>query len=155
MKSKKLYLFLLISFILFALSIITVIYSMIASYYEVKNNFPSDGMRLTDEVATMVFVCIWMILPCLGAELSFIRSIYKIFKNKPIGYIKLCYILSTFLAFLAFTFQWLSSTGLIRFVDMDGYNYTADVLLFIEWPLFIISFILGSIPVKRKKKDSV
>ena len=149
--NKKLRLFLFISFILFVLSIIAFICNMILSYYKVKTNFTNDDMRLNDEVIAIVFVSIWMIFPCLGSELSLIRSIYKILKHKPNGYVKLCYILSASLAFFAFTFQWLSSAGLIRFVDMDGYNYTADVLLFIEWPLFIISFILGSIPIKYKK----
>ena len=48
-------------------------------------------------------------------------------------------------------FQWLTVAGVIDFYNIDnGQNFTADVLLFTQWPVFILSFILGSI---HKKQD--
>ena len=149
MRNKKCYWFLWISFILFALSVIAVILNVVVSYYKVSSCFSNDDMRITDELVAIVFVSIWMTIPTLGAELSFIRSVYKILKNKPKGWIKIFYISSASLATIAFVLYFLVIFGLIRCVGHDGYSYSADVLLFIEWPFCIVSFILGSVPIKH------
>ena len=147
--NKKHSIFLLICIILFALSVIVIISNAIVSYFDVKNSFPNDDRRMTDELVAIVFVTVWMTIPSLGAELSFIRSTYKIIKYEAKVYIKICYIISASLAAIAFTFYFLVFFGLIRCVGSYGYDYSATVLFFIEWPAFIISFIIGSIPIKH------
>lgn len=149
MKNKKSRLFLWISFTLFALSIIAVISSMIVSYYNVKTDFPNDDRRVTEELVAIAFVDMWMAIPSLGSELSFIRSVYKILKHEPKGCVKTCYIISSLLAFLAFTFFHLFCFRLISFVGEDGYNYAPTVLFFTQWTTYILSFILGSVPIKH------
>ena len=105
MNHKKCRLFLWISFILFTLSVISVISSGILSYCEVKTEFPNnEDRRLSDELVAIAFVSIWMTIPCLASELSFIRSICKILKYRPTGYIKICYIISSISAFVAVSF---------------------------------------------------
>lgn len=149
MNSKKVRLFLWISFIIFALSVIAVVLSMIVSYYKVKTDFPNDNMRVTNELVAMVIVSVCVIIPAFGSELSLIRSIYKILKHAPIGYVKVCYSISYLLAFLALAFLCLMFFGLISFVGEGGQNYAVYVLMFTEWPAFMLSFILGSIPIKH------
>lgn len=148
MKNKRHGLFLWASFTLFALSVIVVILNMIVSYYKVKTEFPTDDMRITDELVAIVLISVWIIIPSLASELSCIRSVYKILKYEPTGYVKLCYIISASLAFLSFSFQWLIFVGLINLEAIrPGENFTAHVLLFTQWPSFILSFVLGSIPI--------
>ena len=149
MKNKKSRLFLWISLSFFALTVIAVISSMIVSYYNVKTAFPNDDRRVTDELVAIAFVGVWMAVPSLGSELSFIRSVYKMLKHEPKGCIKTCYIISSLLAFIAFAFFHLFCFRLIGFVGEDGYNYAPTVLLFTQWPTCILSFILGSVPIKH------
>ena len=151
MKNKKCRLFLLISFILFALSVIAVISSMIVSYYKVKTTFPGDDMRLTDEVVAIAFTCIWMIIPSWGLELSFIRSVYKILKYKPNKWVRICYIISTFWAVFAVAFYCFAILKMFNFVSANGRDYTGDIYLVTLWPSFIVSFILGSIPIRHNQ----
>ena len=88
--------------------------------------------------------------PFLGSELSLIRSVYKILKHNLNGSVKVCYVISSVLAFLAVVLQCLVSAGLINFGDVEsGQNFTVYILLFTEWPLFVSSFILGSIRHNR------
>ena len=42
-----------------------------------------------------------------------------------------------------------SVSSWIDYVDANGYDYMAEVLFLTEWPIFIVSFILGSIPIKH------
>ena len=149
MNNKKSRLFLWIGLALFAISVIAVIASIIASYYEIKADFPDDDIRVMNEFGFGLFIASLLVFPFLGSELSCIRSIYKLLKYKTHGCVKVCYIVSSLLAFLAVVFFCLSSFGWIQFVQEGGHNRTAEVLLFILWPVLIASFILGSIPVKH------
>ena len=98
------------------------------------------------EFAFGAFFVMLIAIPFWGAELSFIRSVYKILKYRPKGKTKLCYIISSVTAFSAIAFLIVS----ISFKLFDtGSNLTATVLLVAEWTAFILSFVLGSIPIKQ------
>ena len=150
MKNKKWRIFLLVSFAFFAISVIAVISSIIVSYYEIKADFPNDNIRVINEFGYGLIIALALIFPFLGSELSGIRSVYKILKYEPRGLVKICYIISSLSAFFAVVFFYIASFGLISFVEDGGYNYTATVLLFTEWPTFVLSFVLGSISHKTR-----
>lgn len=149
MDNKKRRLFLWIGFAVFAISVIAVAESIIDDYYNIKTAFPNNPQRVMNEFGFSLFIGMCIIFPFLGAELSFIRSVYKMLKHNPKGCVKICYMISSCLAFLAFAFQCLISIGLIDFAEERGQNFAADILLFTEWPTFIVSFVLGSIPIKH------
>ena len=146
---KKSKLFLWMSFAIFALSVIAILLSVIASYSKIKTTFSNDNAQVMNEFGLTLFLSVWAICPFLGSELSWIRSIYKILKYEPQGCVKKCYIISSALAVFAVVLQCLVSTGLINPGNIDsGQNFTVYILLFVEWPLFVLSFILGSIRQK-------
>ncbi len=149
MKNKKGRVFLLVSFAFLGASVVAVISSIIVSYYEIKADFPDDNIRVMNEFGYGLIIALVLIFPFLGSEVCGIRSAYKILRYEPRASVKICYTISSVLAFFAVVFYYTASFGLIRFVEDGGYNYTATVLLYTEWPLFILSFILGSIRHKR------
>lgn len=147
MKNKKIRLFLLLGFAVFAFSVIAFFGDVISEYYKLQAEYPNDIERQRAfgfGTVVMVFIS----FPVWGAELSFIRSVYKILKHKPEGYVQICYTISACIAAFTLIFFCLAITGVISFMHEGGYNNTAEVLLFTEWPLFILSFTLGSIPIK-------
>ena len=147
---KKNKLFLSISFAIFSLSVIAILLNLIASYCEIRNAFPNDNIQVMNEFGLTLILAIILMCPFLGSELSLIRSVYKILKHNPNGNVKVCYIISSVLAFLAIVLQCLVSAGLMNFGNVEsGQNFTVYILLFTEWPLFVLSFILGSICHKR------
>ena len=146
MKNKKAKWFLWICLTLFALSVIACTIHTVASYYEVKADFPYGDGRVSVELAVIVFMCMWVIIPALGSELSFIRSIYHILKHRPKWTVSICYIISACLACLAFVFAWLMLYEVSILPD------SMDLMIIIfQWPIFIVSFLLGSVPAKRKE----
>lgn len=147
MKSKKLRLFLLVGFSVFALSVIMVFWNIIFEYYRLQAEYPNNIEAHRNFGFGTVIVAL-IALPCFGAELSFIRSVYKILKHKPQGCVQICYIISACIAVFMLIFCFVAMTGWLGFVREDGYNYTAEALLLSGWPGFILSFILGSIPQK-------
>lgn len=144
-KDKKCRLFLIISFIVFILSVIIIISSLFISYYKIKADFPNDYIKVMEEFGFGLIVTFFIILPFWGTELSFIRSAYKILKHKPQGTIKICYIISSILSLFAAAFFCFAYFGLIKFIGEGGRDNTAQILLFTMWPLFLISFVLGTI----------
>jgi hypothetical protein len=70
-------------------------------------------------------------------------------KYKPHKWGRICYIISAFLAFLAVVFYCLVVLETFDFVSDTGRYYTADICLFTFWPAFIVSFVLGSLPIKQ------
>ena len=150
-------LFLIISFAILLLYIICVISNEVIDHEKTKIEYPNneDGM-VSLSLVIMTVINIFVAFPALLSWLSFTRSIYKIIKYNPTKYIKVCYTISASLAFLVFAFTVLYG---LKLVTLDwikpGINFTLTILIFTTWPSFIISFILGSIPVKRKKKDNV
>lgn len=143
---KKSKLFLWISFAVFSLSVIAILLNLIASYCEIKSAFPNDNVQVINEFGLTLILAIILMCPFLGSELSLIRSVYKILKHNLNGSVKVCYVISSVLAFLAVVLQCLVLAGLISFGDVESeQNFTVYILLFTEWPLFVSSFILGSI----------
>lgn len=152
MNNKKSKLFLRISLAFFALSVIAVIICIIVSYGRIKTDFPNDPDRVVEEFIWLLFCNMILVFPIFAVELSCIRSVYKILKHEPKGLVKICYLISAILSFSAFVLQCLIFTGLINFVLESGDTSIRDTLLLLtEWPVFIVSFALGSV---HKKRDS-
>ncbi len=156
MKIKKHNIFLWSSLAFFAFSLIVVVISIISSYYQIKTDFPNDPRRVSDEFGWLIIYCIFFIFPVFAVEFTCIRSIYKILKYEPKGIVKICYIISALLALAAFIFQCLMFSGAISFIDDSGSSKLQQRMLFLtEWPIFIISFILGSIKKYNSECDAV
>ena len=150
MKSRKHKIFLMISLAVFVVSSIAVIIYYCEAVTELK--------RILSEVEDTQFrvgleeSLVWSIfftVPVLGAELSFIRSVYKMLKHKPRKLVGICYWGSAFFAFLSIAFYCLVVLKVFNFASASGRDYTADVYLLTFWPWFLISFALGSFPVKQ------
>ena len=149
MKSRKHIMFLLIGLAVFVISaIMAVIY-----YYDAKieidcllSEVPDTQMRFGLELS--LFFGVFFAVGVLGTELSFIRSVYKMLKYKPSNkWVRVCYIISAFLAVLSVAFYCLAILKTFNFVSANGRDYTGDIYLFTLWPSFIVSFVLGSIPI--------
>lgn len=158
MNNKKANIFLCISLICFVLITIGVIISIrLANYSEELSIANGPSRPEFGGIIMYIAVCI-IIIPGLATMLSGIRSIYKLLKYKPQGKVKICYLFSASLAFLS-----LVSVGLCGIVLIIAYEiqiklsnvFIPTMLVASMGPSFIISFILGSIPVKRKKEDNV
>ena len=146
MNNKKCRLFLLICLAFFVLSVILIISGIISSYNHIKTRDPYDPYIANQDFAYVLAVVQLLILPILLVELSFIRSVYKIIKHRPRGWVKVCYIISSLLTFLAVVFQWLLLLGLINFEQ----DIELRILEFTEWPVIIVTFLLGSISIKHR-----
>ncbi len=151
MKNKKSRLFLWISLAFFALTLIAFLICIIITYFQIKAYFPDDPDMVINEFGLAVFVYMLLMFPSLAVELSCIRSVYKTIKHNPRGIIKVCYLISAILSFSAFALQFLIYVGVIDLVLESGDARIEQAVLFwTEWPVFIVSFALGSLPVKRK-----
>ena len=150
MKSRKHTIFLMISLAVFVASIIAVtIY-----YCEVITELNLLLSNVTDTqerygLESGLFWSIFFTVPVLGAELSFIRSAYKMLKHKLRKLVGICYWGSAVLAFLSVAFYCLVVLNVFHFASASGRDYTADVYLLTFWPSFLVSFALGSVPVKQ------
>ncbi len=148
MKAKKHTIFLLISLAVFlASAVVAVVY-----YCEAKAEIDRILSEVTDTqlrfgLELSLFLSIFFTVGVFGTELSFIRSVYKMLKHKPKKWVRMCYIISASLAFLAVVFYCLAILKIFNFVSPNGHNYTGDIYLFTFWPSFIVSFVLGSIPI--------
>lgn len=148
MKSKKHTIFLFLSLAVFLASVIVAI----VYYCEAKAELDRILSENTDTqfrvgLELSLFWSMFFAVGVLGTELSFIRSVYKILKHKPKKWLRICYIISASLAFLAVAFYCLVILKMFNFVSADGRDYTGDIYLFTFWPSFIVSFVLGSIPI--------
>ena len=94
-----------------------------------------------------LFLSMFFTVAVLGTEMSFIRSVYKVLKYKPNNWVRICYIISASLAVLSVAFYCLAVLKIFDFVTTDGHYYTGYIYLFTFWPSFIVSFVLGSIPI--------
>ena len=150
MKSRKHTIFLMISLAVFVASAIAVIIYFCEALTELN--------RILSEVEDTQFRVglekglIWTFfftVAVLGAELSFIRSIYKMLKHKPKKWIGICYLVSAVLAFLSVAFYCLIVLKVFNFASSSGRDYTGDIYLLTFWPSFLVSFVLGSLPVKQ------
>ena len=144
-------LFLIISLTILLLYVICVISNEVIELEKTKIEHPNNEDNIVSlSFVIMTAINIFVAFPALLSELSCTRSIYKILKFNPRKPIKICYIISASLAFLAFAFTVLYG---LKLVTLDwikpGMNFTFTILVLTMWPSFIISFILGSIPIKR------
>ena len=150
--NKKAKIFLCIGLICFLLTTIGVIIDNKLEYDRIQEAYANDWYERKIQNAVMQLMLAWIIIPGLLVELSGIRSTYKLLKYKPKGNVKICYLISASLAFLAIAIVLLCFVGLL-IINAD--NFFLSIIVITMWPSFIISFILGSIPVKRKKKDNI
>ena len=125
--------FLHISLIVFAISAVAAI------IYLCKEKSYTDSLIAKDSdtlfrigVQSGFDSIMFAILGVLGLELSFIRSVYKILKHEPDGGTKWCYVISALIAVLAVAL----------------FTVSVDIYLLTMAPLFIASFILGSVHIK-------
>jgi hypothetical protein len=148
MNNKKAKIFLCIGLICFLLTTIGVIIYNKLEYDRIQEAYTNDWYEIKIQNAMRLLMLCWVIIPGLLVELSGIRSTYKLLKHKPKGNVKICYLISASLAFLAIAVVLLCYIGgLIIKVS----NFFLSIMIITMWPSFIISFILGSIPVKHKK----
>ena len=150
MKSKRHTIFLLLSLVVFFVSVIVaIVYCCAAKAHinEILSEVTDTQFRVGLELS--LFWSMFFVVAILGAELSFIRSVYKMLKHKPNKWGRTCYIISASLAFLAVAFYCLNALKMFNFVSANGREYIGDIYLFTLWPSFILSFVLGSIPIKH------
>ncbi len=153
MCNRKSRVFLGVSLVLFAASVVEELIRIIGAYRWCAAEIANDSeMMLTlqvDVTGTVVF----MIVPMVLFELSFIRSCYKLLKKQPQGAAKVCWILSAVLAFLMFLLLWLQLHGIVALDQLKTkISFTSALLLF-GFPILFVTLILGSIPMKEKKPD--
>lgn len=155
MTNKKAKMFLFIGLIVFFMSVVAVINSNMSEIILIKETYPNNtSIRYTDDFAFLMMIFVFVHIPILFVELSFIRSTYKLLKYRPKGIIKICYIISSILTFFSCVFFALIFLG--AFPELTSLNSDENVIiLFSGTPTFIISFILGSLPVKKYKSDSI
>ena len=150
MRNKKTKLFLCVSLIVVAIYLIAVIISIFMAYYDVKAYYANDSALASMGFTFGLAICLFVEFAVLGNALSCIRSVYKMLKYEPYGSVKILYTVSSILAFAAFALACISALGWIDYVDTNGYDHSSTVLIASEWPIFIVSFILGCIPIKSK-----
>ena len=155
MKSRKHTMFLMISLAVFVASVIAVIVYYCEAVTEL-NRILSEVTDTQERVGLEegVFWSFFFTIAVLGAELSFIRSVYKMLKHQPRKWIGICYLVSAVLAVLSVAFYCLVVLKVFNFASVSGRDYTGDIYLFTFWPSFIVSFILGSIPIKQVDQNS-
>ena len=152
MNNKKAKIFLCVGLICFLLTTIGVIIYNKLEYDRIQEAYANDWYEIKFQNAMMQLMLAWVIIPGLLVELSGIRSTYKLLKYKPKGNVKICYLISASLAFSAIAVVLLCYIGTLI---INVSNFFLSIMVITMWPSFIISFVLGSIPVKRKKKDNV
>ncbi len=148
---KKSKVFLLTSLAFLALLAIVVIVDIIWEYYEIQAEFANDVRMANDLTGWLVVVAVLFIIPIFPVWLSFIRSVYKILQYEPSGIVKMCYLISAIISFSAFAFNLLWLIGLVSFKT----GIIENVLFFTERPVFIVTFILGSVPIKRRDDTTI
>ena len=152
MNNKKAKIFLCVGLICFVLIAIVIIISIRLVNYSEELSL-ANGPSRPEFGGIIMYIAIYIIIiPGLATMLSGIRSTYKLLKYKPKGDVKICYLISASLAFLAIAVVLLCYIGgLIIIVS----NFFISMMIITMWPSFIISFVLGSIPIKRKKENNV
>ena len=150
MKSRKHTIFLMISLAVFVASVIAVVIYYCEALTELKRIL-SEVMDTQERVGLEEGI-VWSFfftVAVLGAELSFVRSIYKMLKYNPRKLVGICYLVSAVLAFLSVAFYCLVVLKVFNFVSASGRDSTGDIYLLTFWPSFLVSFALGSVPIKQ------
>lgn len=128
-----------------ALTAIVMIICFIRDFTDIKNDKIDQGLTC--------FYYLFFVFPILLEEIVLFRSVRRIFNADFRGFFKICCIVSASLIFCALVFQVLVFTRVIT-ADMlpDGPGAASsrllEILFLTEWPVIIVSFILGSF---RKK----
>lgn len=153
MCNRKSRVFLGVSLVLFAASVVEELIWLISVYHMLEAEYANDSRMMLEVQVGVTGTVLLGLIPMFLFELSFIRSCYKLLKNQPHGAAKVCWILSEILAFSMFLLPWLQFHGIVVLnrlkADIDIY----DVMLLFGFPLLLVSLILGSIPMKEKKPD--
>ena len=157
---KKSRLFLWISLVFFALSLVIFLAKMVLGYYEFNTTAstlsPNDLIKFEYAFVIEMFAYIMIGIPFLLTELSCIRSVYRILKWEPQGIIRICWLLSAVMAFSALIFQTLMFTGVLDFTKESGSIKLQETILFLTgWPIVIVSFVLGSIRKNRTQRTAL
>ena len=155
MKLKKHTLFFIISFTIFVISVIAgiIFYGNIIVEMERLIAESNDTQYRFGMEMSIIFT-LFFVFAVYAAGLSFIRSVYKILKYKIKGGMFICYVISAIMCLLAIALYCTIEIFNISLV-VDGRAYLGDVYLFVLWPSFIISFILGSLPVRDFKGNDI
>ncbi len=154
MNSKKTRLFLWISLSFVALSFVTLLVKIALLYCEFKATSstlsPNDLIHFEYGFVLELFAYVLFGMSALLLELCGIWSIYRILKLQPRNAAKICLLISAILSFSAFAFQALMLSGVLNFTADSGSVKLQEILLLLTGlPIAIVSFVLGSIPVKQ------
>ena len=154
MNTKKSRLFLWISLALFALSLVVFFAGIALSYYNFKATSstlsPNDLIHFEYVFVLELFAYVLFGIPALLLELCGIRSVYRILKYRPRNTAIICLLISAILSFSAFAFQALMLSGVLNFTTDSGSVKLQEILLLLTGlPVVIVSFVLGSIPIKQ------
>ena len=153
MCNRKSRVFLGVSLVLFVASVVEELIRLISVYHMLEAEYANDSrMMLEIQYGATVAVLV-VFTPMFLLELSFIRSCYKLLKNQPQGATKVCWILSAILAFPMFLLPWLQYHGIIDLNRIENEIPFADAMLLFGFPILLVTWILGSIPMKEKKPD--
>ena len=153
MCNRKSRVFLGVSLVLFAASVVEELIRAIGEYRLYEAKFANDSRMMFEIQIGMTGAVVFILVPMFLLELSFIRSCYKLLKNQPHGAAKVCWILSAILAIPMFLLPWLEAHGIINLNRIENGIPLADAMLLFGFPLLLVSLILGSIPMKEKKPD--
>lgn len=123
-------------------------------YYDFKATSstlsPNDLIHFEYGFVIELFAHILLGIPSLLSELSCIRSVYRILKYQPRDTVRIRLLISAILSFFAFVFQVLMFVGVLDFTkDSGSLKLQETVLLLTGWPVVIVTFVLGSIPIKQ------
>lgn len=154
MNTKKSRVFLWISLSFFALSLVVFFVKIVLLYYDFKATSstlsPNDLIHFEYGFVIELFAHILLGIPSLLSELSCIRSVYRILKYQPRDTVRIRLLISAILSFFAFVFQVLMFVGVLDFTkDSGSLKLQETVLLLTGWPVVIVTFVLGTIPIKQ------
>ena len=153
MRNKKARIFLWIGLAVFALSVIAVSAWMIIVYRQYSDVLNRPGIEGWMN-GMVVILNVFLVGSGLLVELACIRCVYKILKYWPRGMIGICYWGAAVLSFVELVLQCLVMSGLVNYVTLGvDANSVANFFVYTQWPVFIVSSILSSLPI-RHKNDS-
>jgi hypothetical protein len=152
---RKSKIFLTISLLILALSVIGFVFDLIMSYNQIQSEYPNASYGAIIAWRNTLLGSTLVALPFFLVELSCVRSSYKLSKCTSWNWIKNCYLISVILSAVAFLIQFiilcLTHLGVIDLVFENGSaNVYLTVLLCTGMPAFLVAFALGSIPIKCK-----
>ncbi len=143
MCNRKSRVFLGVSLVLFAASVVEELIRVIGEYRLYEAKFANDSRMMLEIQVGMTGAVVFILVPMFLLELSFIRSCYKLLKNQPHGAAKVCWILSAILAIPMFLLPWLEAHGIINLNRIENGIPLADAMLLFGFPLLLVSLIFG------------